>query len=133
MSITTCISSSTSRKYCAFALKLACVFTGMIYILLVKLKSFEIILLHIKSISTPNINIAPLYTAILLADVLTASDMRMREKLHHKGNPKNLLYHHRELNFFFFCSTLKVRIINKYYLNREGGGRGRGGRVALPP
>ena len=30
--------------------------------------------------------------AILLADVLTASDMRMREKLRHKGNPKNLLY-----------------------------------------
>ena len=29
--------------------------------------------------------------AILLADVLTASDMRMREKLRHKGNPKNLL------------------------------------------
>ena len=35
---------------------------------------------------------ASLYTAILLADVLTASDMRMREKLLHKGNPKNLLY-----------------------------------------
>ena len=39
---------------------------------------------------TPNINIASLYTAILLADVLTASDLR--EKLRHKGNPKNLLY-----------------------------------------
>ena len=36
--------------------------------------------------------IASLYTAILLADVLTASDMRMRENLRHKGNPKNLLY-----------------------------------------
>ena len=35
--------------------------------------------------------IASLYTAIHLADVLTASDMRMREKLRHKGNPKNLL------------------------------------------
>ena len=32
-----------------------------------------------------------MYTAILLADVLTASDMRMREKLRHKGNPKNLI------------------------------------------
>ena len=29
--------------------------------------------------------------AILLADVLMASDMRIREKLRHKGNPKNLL------------------------------------------
>ena len=27
-----------------------------------------------------------------MADVLTASDMRMREKLRHEGNPKNLLY-----------------------------------------
>ena len=44
------------------------------------------------SISTPNVNIVSLYTAILLTDVLTASDMRMREKLRHKGNPKNLLY-----------------------------------------
>ena len=36
-------------------------------------------------------NIASLYIDILLAYVLTASDMRMREKLRHKGNPKNLL------------------------------------------
>ena len=74
-----------------FALILACVlrFTGMIYFI-VKQKSFEVILLHYL-FSTPNINIASLYMAILLADVLTASDMRMREKLRHKGNYKNLL------------------------------------------
>ena len=39
--------------------------------------------------------IASLYTAILLADVLTASDMRMSEELRHKGNPKNLLFLHK--------------------------------------
>ena len=32
----------------------------------------------------PNIYIALLYTAILLTDVFTASEMRMREKLGHK-------------------------------------------------
>ena len=60
------------------------------FILLVKQKSFEVILLH-NPFPRPNINIASLYTALLLADVLTASDMRMREKLRQKGNPKNLL------------------------------------------
>ena len=38
------------------------------------------------------IYIASLNTAILLADVLTASDMRMLEKLRHKGNLKNFLH-----------------------------------------
>ena len=48
-------------------------------------------------------SIASLYTAIRLADVLTASDMRMREKLRHKENPKNLLYefHVFEMNVKF--------------------------------
>ena len=62
------------------------------FILLVKQKSFVVILLHKPSPAlTPNISIASLYTAVLLADVLTASVMRMREKLRHKENPKYLL------------------------------------------
>ena len=55
------------------------------FILLVKQKSFEVILLHNPfppPPPPPNINITSLYTAILLADVLTASE----------GNPKNLYF-----------------------------------------
>ena len=61
------------------------------FIFLVKQKFFEIILLH-KPFFPEYKHSFIIYMAILLADVLKGSDMRMREKLHHKGNPKNLLY-----------------------------------------
>ena len=51
--------------------------------------------------------IASLYTAILLADVLTASDMRMHEK-RHKRNPKNLLSHEKNVAYKNKCVLFNV-------------------------
>ena len=46
----------------------------------------------------------------MLADVLTARDMRMREKLRHKGNPKNLLWITWEENLIILVIYVKYPV-----------------------